>query len=96
MTTISVTEVRARLRAVLDLVKNGDEVVITQNGDPVAVLVHPSRLRARRAGPALDAAAARLERLHAARSRRPARGVGLAPERAQQLVDDVRWDRDEQ
>ncbi len=93
---MSVSEIRAELRAVLERVKHGDEVVITQNGDPVAVVVHPTRLKARRAGHTWDAAATRLERLRDARTTRPERGVGLQPGVAEQLTDDIRRDRDEQ
>lgn len=96
MTTLSVSEARAGLRAMLERVKRGDEVVITQNGEPVAVVVHPTRLLARRATHAWDAAAARLDGLRDARTRRYGRGVGLHPERAEQLAVDVRRDRDAQ
>ncbi|MGH2950797.1 MAG: type II toxin-antitoxin system Phd/YefM family antitoxin [Solirubrobacterales bacterium] len=95
MTTFSVTQVRARLRAVLDLVKDGHEVVLTQNGEPVAVILHPTKLKARRDMPTWGAAAARLDRLREARHARPERGAGLDPERAEQLVAEVRRARDE-
>jgi prevent-host-death family protein len=92
---VSVSEVRSQLRAVLDRVKQGDEVVLTQNGQAVAVLVHPARLRARRAGRSWDAATERLDRMRDARRRRPGRGAGLAPGRAEELADEVRRARDE-
>lgn len=92
---MSVSQVRKELRAVLDRVKQGDEVVLTQNGQAVAVLVQPERLRARRANRSWDAAAERLDRLRDARARRAGRGAGLAPGRAEELADEVRRARDE-
>lgn len=78
VTTIPVSRARASLREVLERVKQGDEVVLTQHGEPVAVLVHPAQLRARHAAPSLEAASRRLEGLEEARERRPDRGPGLA------------------
>lgn len=95
MTTIGVSEARAQLRTLLERVKRGEEIVLTQNGQPVAVLVNPKQLRVRRAGPTLDAATARRERLAAARRERPDRGAGLHRTRAEQLVADVREARDQ-
>jgi prevent-host-death family protein len=96
MTTMSVTTARAQLRAILERVKEGDEVILTQNGEPVAVIVHPTRLRARRAGSSWDAASVRLDHLREARRHRPERGAGLDAARAEQLVAEVRGARDEQ
>jgi prevent-host-death family protein len=55
--TMTVSEVRAALPRILESVNAGDEVTITHHGKPVAVIVHPDTLRARRATSALDAAA---------------------------------------
>jgi prevent-host-death family protein len=92
--TITVSQARANLRAVLDRVKSGEEVVLTQNGEPVAVLVHPSQLGARRASPLLAASEDRLEQLREARDRKPDRGAGLSAARARRLVADIRAARD--
>lgn len=95
MTTYTVTEARANLRSILDGVKGGDEVVLTQHGEAVAVIVHPSQLSARRS-PAVKAAAAWLHRLEDTSRRRPERGAGLSALRADQLVAELRERRDEE
>lgn len=46
---MTVSEARAGLPALLDRVQAGDEVTITRHGQPVAVVVRPDALRARRA-----------------------------------------------
>ena len=91
MITVAVSKARSELRALLERVKAGDEVVLTQHGEPVAVLLHPSQLRARRASPRLDRAAKRLEELRSAPSPRRA---GIGPARAEELAAEVRADRD--
>ena len=45
MMTISVSELRTNLRAVLERVKRGEEVRLTQNGEVVAAVLHPDTLR---------------------------------------------------
>ncbi len=90
MTTITVSEARAALPAILDRVLDGDEITITRHGEPVAVIVRPDTLRVRRAGGALvsaDAVAVLVER---GRSRRLSRRPTLREERADSLVADVR------
>ena len=50
MTSMSASEARAALPELLNRVEGGEEVTITRHGHPVAVLVRPDSLRARRAG----------------------------------------------
>jgi antitoxin (DNA-binding transcriptional repressor) of toxin-antitoxin stability system len=74
-------------------VEAGEDVAITRHGRVVAVLVRPDRLRARRPTEAWDQADQLAARLEAAR------GQALAPaflsrERAGELLDAVRADRD--
>jgi prevent-host-death family protein len=57
---ISVSEARGKLPALLERVGDGEEVTLTRHGVPVAVLVRPDALRARRAAAALKMA----EELH--------------------------------
>ena len=64
--TMSVTEARASLPAVLDRVVEGDEITITRNGRPVAVMIRPDRLRHRRAAPIFEEAERLRERVEAA------------------------------
>ena len=93
MVTLSASEARATLPEVLDRVEAGEEVVVTRHGKQVAVIVRPDTLRVRRAGPALDAAAAVRDRLKTAR-RSPLPKKGLSPRRANTLVKEVRAGRD--
>jgi prevent-host-death family protein len=93
MATISATDARASLPALLDRVAAGDEVTITRHGRPVAVLVRPDALRARRAGAAWAAAEVVRERLAEGRTRSLSVGTGIDPDRAEDLVADVRAGR---
>lgn len=87
--TLSVTEARAALPAILDQVEAGDEVTITRHGRPIAVVVQPGALRSRRADSALATAAGIERRLtQARRSQRPT--AGLSQRYADELVADVR------
>ena len=45
MTTVSVSELRANLKTVLESVKRGEEVRVTQNGEVVAAVLHPDALQ---------------------------------------------------
>ncbi len=86
MTTLSVTEARAALPAILDRVLAGEEVTITRHGEAVAVILRPDAVRVRRA----DQALADAERLAAllARGRTSALpdGPAISVERADELV----------
>jgi prevent-host-death family protein len=85
-----VSEARANLRALLEQVARGEEIVVTQHGAEVAVLVHPRRLRARRADALMTQAAELRRRLDRAEST----GPSLTPGRADELVAELRADRD--
>lgn len=87
---MTVTQARSALAQVLDRVLAGEEVTITRRGRPVAVVVRPDALRARRADSALVAAGAVRELLEKGRADPlPARG-GLTEERAEALLAEVR------
>ncbi len=95
MRAMTVTEVRANFRAVLERVKQGDTVEIIQNGEVVAALLHPSRLSQK---PKMEAAEAaeRLRRILAeARVQPPEREIGLSLERAEELIAAIRAERGE-
>lgn len=89
MTTISASAARQTLPAQLDRVEAGEEVAITRHGRVVAVLVHPDRLRTRRAAEAWSQADRIGALLDDARSK-PVRQPVLSPERAEELADAVR------
>jgi hypothetical protein len=97
MTMMTVSEARAALPEVLDRVAGGEEVTITRHGRPVAVVIRPDILWARRIGGALDDA----DRIHellteAAAAPLPAETEGEAPtaERAEELIAAIRAGRD--
>lgn len=92
---VSTTEARAGLPDLLDRVERGEEITITRHGRPVAVLVRPDRLAFRRGERALSAATEIQRRLADARNRSASDdGGSLSPDRADQLVADVRAARD--
>jgi prevent-host-death family protein len=94
MTSITSSEARAALPELLDRVAAGEEVTITRHGQPVAVLVRPDTLRARRADQALAAAAKVRDLLDAGRRSPLPTNDGLTESRAEQLIADVRKGRD--
>lgn len=67
MKTISATDARASLPELLDRVGEGDEITITRHGVPVAVVVRPDALRARRATEVFEEADSLRARLDRAR-----------------------------
>lgn len=93
MSTMSVSEARAALPELLDRVLAGEEVTITRHGRPVAVVVRPDTLRARRA----DRAMADVERLRHVLDRARATPLADAPpvsvDRANELAAHVAADR---
>ena len=90
---MTVTEARARLREALERVKAGEEVELSQNGQVIAVLVHPDKLRPRVRTANTIAAEALLLSLEQARNQRVT--ASLSAEAAQDLVSEVRRQRDE-
>jgi antitoxin (DNA-binding transcriptional repressor) of toxin-antitoxin stability system len=91
---MTVTEARAALPGLLDRVATGEEIQITRHGRPVAVVVRPDTLRARRADAVFNAAGELHDRLAEARRthRRPREGISA--ERAAELIADIRAGRD--
>lgn len=96
MLTYTASEARAKLPEIIDLVVGGEEIQITRHGRPVVMVVSPEMLRVRRPA-ALEALrrAAEIRRdLEEARNRPLLSGSGLSPGRADQLVAEIRADRD--
>ena len=94
VSSLSVTAARAALPELLERVQRGEEVTITKHGRPVAVVVRPDTLRSRRADRAF-AGAAEVARLLQEAGRNSAFGrPGLSAVRAQELVAELRSDRD--
>jgi prevent-host-death family protein len=91
MASMTASEARAALPDLLTRVEDGEEVTITRHGRPVAVLVRPDALRSRRAQAALDDAARIHELLAAAAA---PEGTGMTTQRAEELIAQIRADRD--
>jgi len=95
MSSMSVSEARAALPALLDRVLAGEEVTITRHGQAVAVVVRPDAIRVRRNDQALGDA----ERLRAMLDRSRAMPLSTAAtvsvEQADQLVAHVAAGRSE-
>ena len=90
MSTISVSKARAALPEILEHVIAGDEVTLTRHGEPVAVIVRPDTLRARRANER-QADADRVRALLAAGRRASLRPrPAMTNRQAEALLADVR------
>lgn len=87
---MTVSEARAALPRILQRVLAGEEVTLTRHGEPVAVVVRPDTLRARRASERLR----EVDQLRdlMARGRRASLGPhpALSEQRADELLADVR------
>jgi prevent-host-death family protein len=90
MASMTASEARAALPELLTRVEDGEEVTITRHGRPVAVLVRPDALRSRRAQAALDDAA----RIHELLATAAPEGTGMTAQRAEELIAQIRADRD--
>lgn len=93
MTVVPASEARATLPELLGRVENGEEVVVTRHGKPVAVLVRPDALRSRRAGKALEDAARVHDLLAEAATTSLPGGTGLTEQRAEELIAAIRAGR---
>lgn len=91
--TMTVSEARAALPAVLDRVLAGEEVTLTRHGEPVAVVVRPDRLRMRRAEGAIAEAAKVGDLLSKGRQAKLGRRPRLCDERATALLAELRATR---
>lgn len=85
------TEARSRWTEVLDRVVEGDEVVITRFGRPVAVIVTPAAFAQRRAGRAIDQTDRCRDFVDLART--SSSSSGTSSSRADDLVARLRADR---
>jgi antitoxin (DNA-binding transcriptional repressor) of toxin-antitoxin stability system len=88
--TVSASEARATLPEILDRVLAGEEVTLTRHGMPVAIVVRPDTLRARRADDALATAERLRDLLSQGRARSLAPRGTLSQEQGEDLVADVR------
>ena len=91
---MTISAARAALPEIVERVLAGDEVTITRHGVPVVVIVRPDALRSRRASEAMAMAAEIRAAFDRGRPSRHGGRTGLTPERADQLVAELRADRD--
>jgi len=94
MSTMTATQARAALPALLDRVEAGEEVTITRHGRADAVRVRPDALRARKADQALEVAASVRGRIAEARRGTLSSAGGLTGARAEELIAEVRAGRE--
>jgi prevent-host-death family protein len=94
MTTISVSEARAHLPDLLTQVSGEQEITITRHGLAVAVLIAPEPLRRRKNLQLVREAAALRDLVDAARSALISPVEAMTPQRAEELIEDLRRGRD--
>ncbi len=92
-TTWTVSDARAALPEILERVLEGEEITLTKHGRPVAVVVRPDTLRARRADDALAAASAVRESLAEGSNRPLAEHGTVSVGRAEELIAEIRAGR---
>jgi antitoxin (DNA-binding transcriptional repressor) of toxin-antitoxin stability system len=93
MDELTVSEARARLPEILDRVEKGEEITITRHGRPAAVLLRPDSVRIRRGESTIDRAREIGRMLEEARNQ-PLLPPTMSVERAEELIAEIRADRD--
>jgi len=93
MESLTVSEARAHLPEILDRVERGEEITITRHGRPAAVLLRPDNVRVRRGESTIDQARAIGRMLEEARQR-PLGQASMDPAYAEELIREIRADRD--
>jgi prevent-host-death family protein len=91
--TVTISEARASLPAIVERVLAGEEITLTRHGRAVAVVVRPDTLRARRAERALAAAASVHVALERGRSSPLSVEPRLTEARAKAIAADMRASR---
>ena len=90
---MNVSEARSSMRETLQRVKDGEEIELTQNGEVVAVWIHPSKLRTRIRTENTIAAEKLLASLNSPAAQDLPEPV-LSAEEADKWVGEIRHDRD--
>jgi prevent-host-death family protein len=95
--TMTVTEARANFRQVIERVKGGEEIPLSQNGEVVAVLIHPKRLSSRIVSSNMIAAQDRLAMLKRFQSQNTLLHVdtAISEDEVNAMVNDVYTERSE-
>lgn len=92
-TTWTVSDARAALPEILERVLEGEEITLTRHGRAVAVVVRPDTLRVRRADEALTAASAIRDALAEGADRSLAEDGTISKRRAEELIAEIRTER---
>jgi prevent-host-death family protein len=87
--TVTVSEARATMPEILERVQAGDEITLTRHGQPVAVIVRPDALRARRRTAAMQTARDIRAMLEEGRRTPLHAGAGIAQEWAEGLISEI-------
>ena len=87
--TMTVSKARAALPQILQRVLAGEEVTITRHGEPVAVVVRPDTLRARRVSQRLSDADRVRDLIASGRQAKLRRRPALSERQAEALLADV-------
>ncbi len=90
---VNISQARAQLPTLIARVQTGEEITITRHGEPVAVLVRPDALRARRDERVVREAAELAQILADARNRPLPPAGSLTAAQAEALTADVRASR---
>lgn len=93
MVTVTVSQARGAISHLVDRVLEGEEVMLTRYGRPVAVLVRPDRLASRRDADSLDPSVVIDYALSQGKKAHLTDLAGLSVERAEALVAGVRASR---
>lgn len=93
MHSVTLTQARANLAAVLDRVARGEEITITRHGRPAAVVLRPDAVRSRRAESVLSRAGELATMLDAAHEK-PLSPAAVSAEHADQWTAGVDADRE--
>ncbi len=93
MVTMTISEARAALPAVLDRVEAGEEVTITRHGRAVAIVLRPEALRSRRRREVIERASW-VRALLEDHGEEETPSAQITVERAEELVAAIRAGRD--
>jgi antitoxin (DNA-binding transcriptional repressor) of toxin-antitoxin stability system len=93
MVTMTISEARSVLPALADRVRAGEEITLTQHGEPVLLLTRPDD-ELRRRNPEHWAAVDRFQKWMAEAGSEPFHPVEVPPGWADEMVADIRAGRD--
>lgn len=93
MSVLTVTEARAKLPLLIDQIQAGQNVILTRHGEPVAVMISPDVAMRYRNAAIWGQADSLLAHLEEA-AKQPLAAAKLTSARADELVSEIRAERD--